>query len=126
RRRWPRRRGPARSAQSARQAVSSLRLSDAARPAERRRSGRESKADLPHLPGGTASSPDERDQTLQPRVLLPQLTQLADLTHPQLPVLLLPHVEARLAHAQLPADIGYRGSTLGLPQRVRDLLLGTP
>jgi hypothetical protein len=62
------------------------------------------------------------DQTLQPGVLITQLTHLSDLGHAKLAVLLLPQVEARLAHAQLPIYVDRGRSALSLAQRVSDLL----
>src|SRR5215467_16359628 len=64
------------------------------------------------------------DQALQPRVFVLQLTEPAELAHPQVRVLLLPCVKRRLAHAELPADVPDRGAALDLAQRVGDLLLG--
>lgn len=65
-----------------------------------------------------------RHDPLQARVLVAQLTQLLELRQSQLAVLLLPHIEARLADAQLTTHIRDRCTTFGLPQRVADLLLG--
>jgi hypothetical protein len=66
------------------------------------------------------------DQTLKPRVLIAQLTHLPDLRHAELAVLLLPQVEARLAHAQLPAHVDHGRPALSLAQRVGDLLFRKP
>src|SRR5690606_5582070 len=66
------------------------------------------------------------NQPLQLRVLLAQLSQLAQLRRPQVRVLLLPDVERRLADAHLAADIGHRRATLRLPQRIGDLLVRVP
>jgi len=66
------------------------------------------------------------DQALQASVLVAQLAELPDLGEPELAVLLLPHVEARLAHAHLPTDVPYWRASLGLPQRESDLLLRVP
>src|SRR5579871_2368885 len=64
------------------------------------------------------------DQALQARVLIAQLAELADLGEPELGVLLLPEVKARLAHPDLPADVRHRRSAFGLAQCVGDLLVG--
>jgi len=66
------------------------------------------------------------DQTLQPGVLLTQLTHLPDLGHAKLAVLLFPQVEARLAQAQLPTYVDHGRSALCLAQRVRVLLFRNP
>src|SRR5579862_122425 len=63
-------------------------------------------------------------QALEARVLIAQLAELADLGEPELRVLLLPEVKARLAHAELPADIRHGRPAFGLAQRVGDLLVG--
>jgi len=59
---------------------------------------------------------------LQPRVLLLEHAQLAQLRHAEPGKLLLPHVERRLGHPELPAHVTGRGSRFGLAQRVGDLL----
>src|SRR6516164_196958 len=64
------------------------------------------------------------DQMLQSGVFVLELPQAAELAHAQMRVLLLPDVERGLADPQLPAHVADRAATLGLAQRVGDLLLG--
>lgn len=66
------------------------------------------------------------DQTLQSGVLVTQLVHLPDFGYAKLAVLLLPQVEARFAHAQLPADVDHGRSALRWVQRVGDLLSPKP
>ena len=65
------------------------------------------------------------DQTLQSGVLITQLTHLPGLGHAKLAVL-IPQVEARLAHVQLPTYVDHGRSALSLAQRVGDLLFRKP
>jgi hypothetical protein len=62
------------------------------------------------------------DQTLQPSVLITQLTYLPDFLHAELALRLFPQVEDRLAHAQLPAHVDHGRPAFSLAQRVGDLL----
>lgn len=62
------------------------------------------------------------DQALQARVLLLELPQAPEFAHPEVRVALLPDVERRLAHAELPTDIPDWGAALRLPQGLGDLL----
>src|SRR2546429_104585 len=62
-------------------------------------------------------------QALQPRVLITQLAELADLGEPELCVLLLPEVKARLAHPDLTAHIRHRCAPFRLAQRHGNLLI---
>src|SRR5690606_32675680 len=62
------------------------------------------------------------DEALEPRVLLFELPQPAQLTHAQVRELPLPDAERRLADAQLPADIAHRCPALRLADGVGDLL----
>src|SRR5215470_18056776 len=64
------------------------------------------------------------DQTLQSGVFVLELPQAAELAHAQMRVLLLPGVERRLAHAELPAHVADRSAALGVAQRVGDMLFG--
>src|SRR5262249_53865704 len=57
-------------------------------------------------------------------VFVLELAQAAQLTHPQVGVLLLPGVEGRFAHAQLAAHIADRGAALRLAEGIGHLLLG--
>src|SRR5882762_3289702 len=63
-------------------------------------------------------------QALEARVLIAQLAELADLGEPELRVLLLPQVKARLAHPELPAYICHRRPAFRLAQRHGNLLVG--
>ena len=63
---------------------------------------------------------------IQARVLVPQLPQFPQFRQIQLRVLLLPNVEARLAHPQLPAHIRHWRAALGLAQGIHDLLFRKP
>src|SRR6266581_751895 len=65
-----------------------------------------------------------RHHALQPRVLVLELAQPAQLADAQVRVLLLPGVERGLTHAELPADVPGRRARLGLAQGVGDLLFG--
>ena len=56
------------------------------------------------------------DESLQPRILVAHLPQLADLRHAQAAKLLLPEVEGRFRNARLTTDIGDRGAGLGQAQ----------
>src|SRR5438270_194118 len=62
-------------------------------------------------------------ETLQARVLITQLAELADLGEPELGVLLLPEVKARLAHPDLTAHIRHRCAAFRLAQRHGNLLI---
>ena len=62
------------------------------------------------------------DQPLQPRVLLLELAQPPELTHPEMRVLLLPRIERRPTHPQLPAHVLDGGPGFLLPERVDHLL----
>jgi len=66
------------------------------------------------------------DHALEPRVLFLEHAQRAQLGYAQIGELLLPHVEGRLRHPQLPAHIAGRRAGFRLAQRVGDLLLGEP
>src|SRR5215475_3091941 len=57
-------------------------------------------------------------------VFVLEVPEPAQLAHPQVGIILLPGIERRLAHAELPADVPDRGAALDLAQRVGDLLLG--
>src|SRR5262249_54658499 len=63
-------------------------------------------------------------QALQPRVLVLELAQAAQLAHAQVGVLLLPDIERGLADAELAADVWHRRAGFDLAERIRDLLLG--
>src|SRR6267378_4550946 len=62
-------------------------------------------------------------ETLQARVLITQLAQLVDLGEPELRVLLLPEVKARLAHPDLTAHIRHRCAAFRLAQCHGNLLI---
>src|SRR5215467_4998240 len=64
------------------------------------------------------------DEPFEPMVFLLELPESSQLAHPQVGILLLPRIERRLAHAQLPADVPDRGAALDLAQRVGHPLFG--
>jgi len=63
------------------------------------------------------------DEPLQPRVFVLELARAAELTHAQVRVLLLPHVERGFADAELAAGVDRRAS-LDLAEGIGDLLFG--
>ena len=67
-----------------------------------------------------------RHQPLQAVVLFAQLAQLAQFLHAKPRVLLLPGLERRLAHAELPANIRRLLAALILLGRPNNLLLAVP
>jgi hypothetical protein len=65
-------------------------------------------------------------QSLQPPILVLQLSHPPQLAHAQVGELLPPGVERGLADADLPADIADGGARLDLPEGVGDLLFRKP
>src|SRR6185503_2789208 len=63
------------------------------------------------------------DQALQPCILVLELAHAAHLVDAEVPIALLPHVEGRLADAELAAHVADRRACLRLAERVGDLLL---
>src|SRR5207302_7049676 len=76
-----------------------------------------------HLAQDVLIEREVRHQALEARVLIAQLAQLPDLGEPELRVLLLPQVKARLAHPELPAYIRDRRAAFRLAQRHGNLLI---
>ena len=64
-----------------------------------------------------------RHQAFELAIFLPQLAQLAQLTHAEGAESFLPPVEALLADAELATDLPDRGAGLGLAQCQRDLFI---
>ena len=65
-----------------------------------------------------------RHQAFEPGVLLFHLPQPAEFAHAQMRIRLLPRIEGGVTDAELPAEIADRGTTLGLPDGLDDLLFG--
>jgi hypothetical protein len=63
-------------------------------------------------------------QALEPRLLITQLPELANLQETHVRVALLPHVVGRFANTHLPADIRNRLPGISLLEGKQDLLLG--
>ncbi len=63
-------------------------------------------------------------QPFQPAVFFFYLPQPAEFTHAQVREFLLPRIEGSVTDAELPAEIADRGTTLGLPDGIDDLLFG--
>ena len=63
-------------------------------------------------------------QAFEPGVLLLHLPQPTEFAHAQMRVLLFPGVESGFADAELPTEVANRGSALGLPDGIDDLLFG--
>src|SRR5262249_2168307 len=66
------------------------------------------------------------DELLELVVFLPELPELPHLGNAQAPEPLLPPVEGRLTHPELPADLLDRGPGLRLAEGHRDLLRAVP
>lgn len=64
------------------------------------------------------------DDLLQPAILLLELLDPPRLGHAHAALMLLPVVERRLADRELSAELGYGGTLFGLPEHLRDLLVG--
>lgn len=63
-------------------------------------------------------------QPFQPTVLFFELLETAQITHPQVVVLLLPWIEGLLGDSELATEVADRGAGLGLPEGIDDLLFG--
>jgi hypothetical protein len=63
------------------------------------------------------------DEPFEAIVFVVQLPQPPELAYTEVAVCLLPHVERRLAHAELTAHVRDGRPTLGLPEGLRHLLL---
>ncbi len=63
-----------------------------------------------------------RDEPFEPAIFFFHLPEPPQLAHAEVRVLLLPGVEGRVTHPELPAEVADRGAAFGLADGIDDLL----